>query len=416
MQIHTYGQDDDLNRILAIIADIARASARGSYLYRGETRYWDKVSSSLFREYESTLNRVGRDINSIEEEDLMNARRFTHETDENAILTELQHYGGNTNLIDFTTDYLIALFFACDGNHTQDGRVILFERTSEREAYIFRPSSPMNRVIAQKSIFARPPKGYIEPEGFVTIRHDLKKPTLDYLRDHHGLSTETIYNDLHGFIRNKEVHREAFRNHIAGIASKDNQDFEEAIDFFTKAIDLNPQLIYAYVYRGDSYQYGKADYGYALADYDTAIRLSPNNMNANVFVSRGNAYYHRKEYDPAIADYSMAIALSPNNPEISSIHAYRGNAHFYKGSDVLAWSDYNTAVVLDSNNANARYFRGIYWLLQKNWHDARTDLGTAKNLGLDIPSLFSNTYGSVSAFNQHYATEVPPDIAEMLGG
>ena len=32
------------------------------------------------------------------------------------ILTELQHYGGKTNLIDFTTDYLIALFFACDGS------------------------------------------------------------------------------------------------------------------------------------------------------------------------------------------------------------------------------------------------------------------------------------------------------------
>ena len=28
------------------------------------------------------------------------------------ILTEIQHYGGKTNLIDFTTDYFIALFFA----------------------------------------------------------------------------------------------------------------------------------------------------------------------------------------------------------------------------------------------------------------------------------------------------------------
>ena len=32
-----------------------------------------------------------------------------------SILTQLQHYESQTNLIDFTTDFNIALFFACDG-------------------------------------------------------------------------------------------------------------------------------------------------------------------------------------------------------------------------------------------------------------------------------------------------------------
>ena len=44
------------------------------------------------------------------------------------ILTELQHFGGKTNLIDFTEDYLIAIFFACDGSHEREGRVILLKR------------------------------------------------------------------------------------------------------------------------------------------------------------------------------------------------------------------------------------------------------------------------------------------------
>ena len=47
-------------------------------------------------------------------------------------LTELQHYGGHTNLIDFTTDNHIALFFACDGSPDKDGRIILLERTEEK--------------------------------------------------------------------------------------------------------------------------------------------------------------------------------------------------------------------------------------------------------------------------------------------
>ena len=37
-------------------------------------------------------------------------QRSIIDSEELEILTELQHYGGTTNLIDFTTDYLIALF------------------------------------------------------------------------------------------------------------------------------------------------------------------------------------------------------------------------------------------------------------------------------------------------------------------
>ena len=37
------------------------------------------------------------------------AKRYIYEKDDFEILTQLQHYGGKTNLIDFTTDYLIAL-------------------------------------------------------------------------------------------------------------------------------------------------------------------------------------------------------------------------------------------------------------------------------------------------------------------
>ncbi len=42
------------------------------------------------------------------------------------MLVEMQHFGGKTNLIDFTTDYRVALFFACDGAHGECGRVVSF--------------------------------------------------------------------------------------------------------------------------------------------------------------------------------------------------------------------------------------------------------------------------------------------------
>ena len=135
------------------------------------------------------------------------SKNYTHEKDEFEILTELQHFGGYTNLIDFTTDNHIALFFACNGSLGEPGRIILLERTEEikKKYHIEKPRNPQNRIIAQKSIFVRPPKGFIEPEQFteVNIPELLKGSMLDHLRKQHDISTQTVYNDLHGFIRTR---------------------------------------------------------------------------------------------------------------------------------------------------------------------------------------------------------------------
>ena len=70
------------------------------------------------------------DIRTIEELILVSAKNYTLEQGEIEIWAELQHYGGHTNLIDFTTDSHIALFFACDRFFDKPGRVILIGRRS----------------------------------------------------------------------------------------------------------------------------------------------------------------------------------------------------------------------------------------------------------------------------------------------
>ena len=209
--------ENDLNAVFEKIQEIAAKSSDGDYIYRGEPKHYQKVSSSLWRECSKTLGTEQFDINAIQDQMLKIVKsytRYTPETEDFEILTELQHYGGQTNLIDFTTDSLIALFFACDGSHKTRGRVISFQKTEEKiEAYrIEEPRNPQTRVMAQKSIFVQPPKGFIEPEEYktITITKSLKQPILDYLRKHHGISTRTIYNDLHGFIRNQSIHQETY--------------------------------------------------------------------------------------------------------------------------------------------------------------------------------------------------------------
>ena len=199
-----------LSDIFQKLQEIAAKSVDGDFMYRGEPQHYEKVSSSLWRECKKEVGTEDFDIETIQKNMLESSKDYTHEKEDFEILTELQHFGGYTNLIDFTTDCHIALFFACDDSLGEPGRIILLERTEEikREYQIKKPRNPQNRIIAQKSIFVRPPKGFIEPEQFreVNIPESLKEPMLDHLQKKHDISTQTVYNDLHGLIRNQNTH------------------------------------------------------------------------------------------------------------------------------------------------------------------------------------------------------------------
>ena len=218
---------DNLNRVFEKIQEIAAKSTDKNFIFRGEPEhfredpYYEKVSSSLWRECRKEIGMDEFNIEVIQEQMLELAKDYTNETDEFEILTELQHYGGHTNLIDFTTDSHIALFFACDGSLNKPGRIILLERTEEidKKYQIEKPRNPQNRIIAQKSIFVRPPKGFIEPEQFavIDIPELLKLPMLDHLQKQNGISTQTVYNDLHGFIRNQSTHQMKYMEIYKGV-------------------------------------------------------------------------------------------------------------------------------------------------------------------------------------------------------
>ena len=146
-----------MKEVLEKIIEIAQKASTCDYFYRGETRANEYVSSKLFRDSQK-YSQQDFDIEGIQMFELEEARKYTHETDEYTILTQIQHYGGSTNLIDFTTDCLVALFFASDGDYDCDGRLILLKKNSTGRLWIHKPRSPENRVVAQKSIFMRPPK------------------------------------------------------------------------------------------------------------------------------------------------------------------------------------------------------------------------------------------------------------------
>ncbi len=456
--------DAQLSSVLRIIGELAAKPAEGGYIYRGERKHYKKVCSNLYREY-ADVETEDFDIEILQNEMLNAAKKHTgelpqgfsaelkstpghrvrisqelpqrfsaelegilnvvgkdnYETDDFEILTEIQHYGGKTNLIDFTTDYLIALFFACDGHPNENGRVIIQDKTGIIKEWIKHPRNPRHRVIAQKSVFVRPPKGFIEPhdDDVVDIPSDLKQPILDHLRRHHGIFTETIYNDLHGFIINQGIHGNAYSAFYKGLACQSRGDgaktpeeaqneHKRAIEHYNKALTLKPDLFEGYNNRGNTYEsLGRVDK--AIEDYDEAIRLNPKFREA--YYNRGTAYIFKAEFDRAVEDYDEAIRL---HPEFREAHYNRGTAHFIASEFDLAIKDYTKVIELDPDDAKAYYDRAIVWLCMENWPKAKVDLTTARNRGADIVALFANACEDVNNFEREVGVKLPEDIVEML--
>ena len=313
-------QNGQLSRVLEKIQEIAEKSADGDYIYRGEPEHYEKVSSSLYRKYPESETEYF-DIEIVQEEMIEAAKEYTSETNDFEILTELQHYGGTTNLIDFTTDYLIALFFACQGSNQGDvdgknGRVILLKRTNQVNNWVTCPQNPRNRVIAQKSIFVQPPNGFVEPDHVINISKDLKWSMLDYLRKCHGISIETIYNDLHGFIK--------------------------ALQF----LNLNPQMavVRAY-YNIGNVKSAQGDLKAALECYSQVIQMYKDYpeplmafWNSESFFNRANAYMDLGQFKNAIKDYDESICLKSKNA------FNKETALFNKGNALVALGYFNEAL------------------------------------------------------------------------
>ena len=380
----------DLNRILEIISKIGKKSENGDYIYRGEPECYPKVSSTLYRILEeSKVEHPERIVEKVQEAELAEAKNYIHEADQFEILTQLQHFGGKTNLIDFTTDYYTALFFACNGYPDKKGRIILQDKNGAIKDWIKEPqnSDPGSRPYVQKSIFVRPPEGFIESheDDIVKIPKDLKRPLLKHLEKEFGISTDSIYHDIHGFIRSQNLRWGANTAYNLGVIYQNRRDEtdnpqertqynQKAIEHLTNAIRLNLDYTESYKNRGVAYDFG-GDYNHAIEDYNTMIKSNPN--DAAAYNDRGNTYSNKGDYPHAIEDYTQAIKL---NRRLAEAYNNRGTAYVQNGAIEPAIKDFDKAIELKNDYAIAYIGRGVAKHDLERIREAKQDLQTALTL------------------------------------
>ena len=109
--------------------------------------------------------------------------------------------------------------------------------------------------------------------------------------------------------------------------------YEEAIVYYNKAIELDPNYTDAYNGR-EKAKNDLGKYEEAIKDYDKAIELNPNNSSA--YNDRGFTKYYLGQYEDSIKDFNKVIELTPNytnankvielTPNYTNAYYDRGNA------------------------------------------------------------------------------------------
>jgi tetratricopeptide (TPR) repeat protein len=168
---------------------------------------------------------------------------------------------------------------------------------------------------------------------------------------------------------------------------------EKAMEEFSKAISINPNLSEPYFFRGVLYFRTNYDVQNALADLNEAIRLNPN--YARAYNSRATIAGMLARmlgeldimFETIIADYDKAISIDP-----AAVNQYRNRGYVYWLQEDYrhAIEDFNTAIRLDPNDAEAYNMRGLALRDIGNVNGALSDFDTAIALNSAESHFFTN--------------------------
>lgn len=279
------------------------------------------------------------------------------------ILAQLQHQGAATGLMDFTTNPLVSLWFACDGHPDQDGAVYVLSRSEVQEVdehevrqrglieyfhgaglrkeppFLWRPQGVQGRAKSQNAVFVfGVPVLWPAFLQQVVIEKNVKLCLIEELREAHGIVRDTLFPDfaeyasanstsqpfdtarigqcwerrIDDFTADNASEAQAYVD--CGLAFAEMKHYGRAIGMFTKAISLDAKNIGAYVNRAVAQRLlGREEE--ALEDYDAAVDMLEESDEVDtsqigrVLWSRGTTLMKLGQTDQAISDQNRAIQL-----------------------------------------------------------------------------------------------------------
>ncbi len=117
-------------------------------------------------------------------------------------------------------------------------------------------------------------------------------------------------------------------------------------------------------------------YEQAIEWYSRSINLDPYNVDA--YLGRGYAYEKLGQYDKALSDYTQVVTRKPRDPQARFV---RGLLYDVLGETDKAIQDYSAAIDLKPDFADAYYYRGMDWERLRNIDAAKNDYRKAASFG-----------------------------------
>lgn len=155
-----------------------------------------------------------------------------------------------------------------------------------------------------------------------------------------------------------------------GNIAQQNDEYENAIEYYTEAININKKYVEAYIERAISFsKIGK--HKKAIADLDEAILIDP--QNHLIYFNRGYIFELLEENDKAINGYSKVIEL---NPKYTRAYLVRGDLYTNIHEDQKAIDDFTKALELDQDYLYSFGARGINYFNLEKYDSALEDFNS----------------------------------------
>jgi tetratricopeptide (TPR) repeat protein len=201
------------------------------------------------------------------------------------------------------------------------------------------------------------------------------------------------------------LHRSVLLFNIAQVHAQVGP-YEDAIEYFTQAMTMDPNYSEYYNDRGAVY-FKMNQLEDAERDYLRAIELSP--PYAEVWTNLGQCYREMQRMEDAIRAYSRALDL---DPACTLAVVGRADAQFALGHAELALNDYDHAVTMEPEQPLVLASRAILHYEAGRLPQAVADLDAAVKLAPETAELYQNRSVALRALDR--CDEAARDLSTYL--
>ncbi len=174
-----------------------------------------------------------------------------------------------------------------------------------------------------------------------------------------------------------------------GNAKRELYKYQEAINDYTKAIQINPEYFRAYCNRGNLKDILEDHHG-AVDDFTKALKISPGDSAS--YLNRARAYLKLRQYEIAVYDYNKVLDEDLDYQlaywDYVSAYVDRGKARLQNlGDSKIAIDDFNKAIEIDPNCLHAYLHRSRSYREQEKYEEAISDLNKSLELYTEFGDL-----------------------------